>query len=133
MSASPAAEPTQADTEAASTLVRVGDRMPELGADAPLVWPALRESGPAPPPRGGSLGGLVRGRVCVFWFFTTWCGSCQRLFPLLERQLWQRWGALPQFALVGVGREHTPPELAAYAAQNGLTFPFVSDLKREVQ
>jgi thiol-disulfide isomerase/thioredoxin len=70
----------------------------------------------------------VRRQPVVFSFWATWCGPCREELPHLESVARKYQGRI---AFFGVNSSDAPPAINAFAHENGLTFPMLSDLKRD--
>jgi thiol-disulfide isomerase/thioredoxin len=70
----------------------------------------------------------ARHSPVVFTFWATWCGPCHMELPHLER-LSQKYRG--RVAFYGVNSDDSPQVMAAFAAQNGLTFSMLSDARRD--
>ncbi len=75
-----------------------------------------------------SLSQEVRRRPVVFSFWATWCGPCHEELPHLERVARKYAGRADVY---GVNSSDAPPAIRAFARENNLTFPMLSDLKRD--
>ncbi|MFH1219362.1 MAG: TlpA disulfide reductase family protein [Candidatus Eisenbacteria bacterium] len=63
----------------------------------------------------------MRGKVVVLDFWATWCGPCRRIIPRL-RDLHQRFGSRPDFAIVGVALEDDPRAVGERARADGMAW-----------
>src|SRR6266576_6534666 len=85
-----------AETEAESTLTRVGQEAPAFECttlDGKKV--DLKN---------------LRGKVVLINFFATWCGPCMAEMPHLEKEIWHAYQG-DNFAMISIGREHSDAEL----------------------
>lgn len=97
-----------------STLTKVGNKSPVL---------SLRTI------EGKDLD--FHNKVVVLNFFATWCGPCMTEMPHLEKDLWQPLKD-KGLILVSVGREHSVAEVEKFKKQQGYSFLFAADPKREI-
>ena len=76
-----------------------------------------------------SLAAEAKARPLVLDFWATWCGPCQAELPHLETLSRKYQGRV---AFYGVNSSDPPKIAAAYARQNNLTFPMLSDADHHV-
>jgi thiol-disulfide isomerase/thioredoxin len=72
----------------------------------------------------------LRGRPLVLNFWATWCPPCDEEMPALEALYRQQGGDGAQ--VVAVNLQETPPVVAAYLAERGLTLPVLLDSAGEL-
>ncbi|WP_437712976.1 TlpA disulfide reductase family protein [Sorangium sp. So ce448] len=74
--------------------------------------------------------GTRRTRVTVIDFWASWCASCSRTMPALDR-LWRDRKA-DGVAVIGVNVDDSEAAAAAAAHELGATFPIVADLDQRL-
>ncbi len=72
----------------------------------------------------------ARSGPLVLDFWATWCGPCRAELPHLQRLSRKYQGRI---AFYGVNSSDSPPNIAAFVKQSGLTFPMLSDAKHTVE
>ena len=74
----------------------------------------------------------LRGRVVLVNFWTTWCPPCREEMPHLRDEIWARFGARDDFAMVSIARQETAEKIAPFVAEYGYSWPFAPDVDRAV-
>ena len=75
------------------------------------------------------LSDAAKQRPLVLDFWATWCGPCRAELPHLEKLSQKYQGRV---AFYGINSSDSPSITAAFARQNGLTFPMLSDRDHHV-
>jgi peroxiredoxin len=71
----------------------------------------------------------LQGNVVLVNFFATWCGSCLKELPHLQK-LWDEYRENDNFKMIVIGREETNESVVEFQAKHGYTFPMASDPNR---
>lgn len=101
-----------------ATHTKVGDRMPAF---------TVREV-------SGKTFSMAqeRGKVVLVNFWATWCGPCQIEMPRIEKEIWEKDGSRPDFAMVAIAREQTKDVVAGFERHHAYRFPLAYDPDRAV-
>jgi peroxiredoxin len=69
----------------------------------------------------------LRDKVVMLQFTASWCGVCRKEMPFIEKDIWQKHKANPNFALIGVDRDEPVETVKAFAEKTGVTYPLALD------
>jgi len=72
----------------------------------------------------------LEGKIIYVNFWATWCPPCLEEFPCVEKEIWEKYKASENFAMVAIAREQSADEILPF--RNKYTFPMASDLDRQV-
>jgi len=109
--------PGQTVPEDSTTLVRIGQESP----DFTVTTLAGHAFSPA----------QAKGGVVLLNFFATWCTACKMELPDLQKNIWEPFRK-SGLTVLCIGREHSAQELEKFRDENGYTFDFAPDPKREI-
>jgi peroxiredoxin len=105
------------DPYTASTLVKVGDAVPDVACttlDGNSV--SMRS---------------LKGKVILINFFATWCEACRKELPRLENEIFRKIKS-DRFTIIAIGRGQKPEELEEFRTQKKITLPLVADPDRMI-
>ena len=94
-------------------IVRVGDVAPEMELELTDGQKVKLSS--------------LRGKVVMLQFTASWCGVCRKEMPFIEKDIWQKHKANPNFALYGIDRDEPLETVEAFAEKTGVTYPLALD------
>jgi peroxiredoxin len=80
------------------------------------------------PSRDGKTVALkdLKGQVVMVNFWASWCGPCRQEFPLIDKQLYQRYRSLG-FTVLGVNVESDTKDAERFLSETPVTFPILFD------
>jgi peroxiredoxin len=110
--------PGFAQTEAETTLVKVGQTVPEFSYKTPDGKTINMKD--------------LRGKLVLINFFATWCGPCRQELPHIQNEIFDQYKNNPKFQLLIFGREHNDEEVQKFKAENKYTMPFYADPERKI-
>ncbi len=74
----------------------------------------------------------LRGKVVMLQFTASWCGVCRKEMPYIEKDIWLKHRANPDFALFGIDRDEPLEVLKTFAQQTGITYPLALDPNADI-
>jgi peroxiredoxin len=72
----------------------------------------------------------LEGKVVLLNFFATWCPTCMKEMPALQKQVWKKYQSSDEFFMVSIGREHTMKEMKEFKQKKPYDFHFAPDTGR---
>ena len=74
----------------------------------------------------------LRGKVVMLQFTASWCGVCRKEMPFIERDIWQKHKASPDFVLLAIDRDEPLETVLQFAKTTGITYPIGLDPKADI-
>lgn len=73
-----------------------------------------------------------KGKLVLIDFWATWCPPCREELPHVQKEIWEKYGSNPKFALFAFDREEGWDKTLLFKQQNKYTFPMIPDLNRKI-
>ena len=74
----------------------------------------------------------LKGKIVMLQFTASWCGVCRKEMPFIERDIWQKHKANPNFALLAIDRDEPLETVVKFAKTTGITYPIGLDPKADI-
>jgi peroxiredoxin len=74
----------------------------------------------------------LKGKVVLLNFFATWCPTCMKEMPALQKQVWDKYKSSDEFFMVSIGREHSMKEMNEFKHKKPYDFHFAPDTGRVI-
>ena len=74
----------------------------------------------------------MKGKVVMLQFTASWCGVCRKEMPFIEKDIWQKHKANPNFALLAIDRDEPLETVIQFAKTTGITYPIGLDPKADI-
>ena len=69
----------------------------------------------------------LKGKVVMLQFTASWCGVCRKEMPFIEKDIWLKHKANPNFVLMGIDRDEPLETVLKFAETTGVTYPLALD------
>ncbi len=74
----------------------------------------------------------LNGKVVLLNFFATWCPTCMKEMPALQKEIWKQYQSSDEFFMVSIGREHSMKEMKEFKQKKPYDFHFAPDTGRVI-
>ncbi len=105
-------------TDDRAYLVKVGDRAPDFSMKL----------------TNGKTTKLsdLKGKVVMLQFTASWCSVCRKEMPFIERDIWQKHKANPNFTLMAIDRDEPLETVLKFTKSIPITYPIGLDPKADI-
>lgn len=69
----------------------------------------------------------LKGKLVMIQFTASWCGVCRKEMPFIEKDIWNKHKANPNFALIGIDLKEDKETTAKFAETMKITYPLTLD------
>ena len=74
----------------------------------------------------------LRGKVVMLQFTASWCGVCRKEMPFIERDIWQKHKANPNFALLAIDRDEPLETVLKFVQSTQISYPIGLDPRADI-
>src|SRR5690554_183554 len=69
----------------------------------------------------------LKGKVVMLQFTASWCSVCRREMPHIENEIWKKYNARDDFALIGINLDEPLETVKKFASDMKITYPMALD------
>ncbi|HET7734280.1 MAG TPA: TlpA disulfide reductase family protein, partial [Paludibacter sp.] len=74
----------------------------------------------------------LRGKTVMLQFTASWCSVCRKEMPYIERDIWLKHKANPNFALLAIDRDEPLETVKSFAKAIPITYPIGLDPRADI-
>jgi len=74
----------------------------------------------------------LRGKIVMLQFTASWCSVCRKEMPFIEKDIWLKYKANPNFALLAIDRDEPLEIVKEFAKAIPITYPIGLDPKADI-
>ena len=74
----------------------------------------------------------LKGKIVMLQFTASWCGVCRKEMPFIERDIWQKHKANPNFALLAIDRDEPLETVLKFVESTKITYPIGLDPRADI-
>ena len=74
----------------------------------------------------------LRGKVVMLQFTASWCGVCRKEMPFIEKDIWQKHKANPNFALLAIDRDEPLETVLKFVQSTQISYPIGLDPRADI-
>ena len=74
----------------------------------------------------------LKGKIVMLQFTASWCGVCRKEMPFIERDIWQKHKANPNFALLAIDRDEPLETVLKFVKSTQISYPIGLDPRADI-
>ena len=74
----------------------------------------------------------LRGKVVMLQFTASWCGVCRKEMPFIEKDIWQKHKANPNFVLLAIDRDEPLETVLKFVQSTQISYPIGLDPRADI-
>ena len=74
----------------------------------------------------------MKGKVVMLQFTASWCGVCRKEMPFIEKDIWQKHKANPNFALLAIDRDEPLETVLKFVQSTQISYPIGLDPRADI-
>lgn len=73
-----------------------------------------------------------KNKVVMLQFTASWCGVCRKEMPFIEKDIWQKHKANPNFALLAIDRDEPLETVLKFVQSTQISYPIGLDPRADI-
>ena len=74
----------------------------------------------------------MKGKVVMLQFTASWCGVCRKEMPFIEKDIWQKNKANPNFVLLAIDRDEPLETVLKFVQSTQISYPIGLDPRADI-
>lgn len=74
----------------------------------------------------------LKGKIVMLQFTASWCGVCRKEMPFIEKDIWQKHKANPNFALLAIDRDEPLETVLKFVKSTQISYPIGLDPRADI-
>jgi peroxiredoxin len=74
----------------------------------------------------------LKGKIVMLQFTASWCSVCRKEMPFIERDIWKKHKANPNFALLAIDRDEPLETVLGFAKAIPISYPIGLDPRADI-
>ena len=74
----------------------------------------------------------MKGKVVMLQFTASWCGVCRKEMPFIEKDIWQKHKANPNFVLLAIDRDEPLETVLKFVQSTQISYPIGLDPRADI-
>ena len=74
----------------------------------------------------------LKDKIVMLQFTASWCGVCRKEMPFIEKDIWQKHKANPNFALLAIDRDEPLETVLKFVQSTQISYPIGLDPRADI-